>query len=72
MSMLKVLEMTCDGGLCTASHFIGCSRKEAERQAREDGWIVKNGKHFCTQQCYEKYKSNAGVESEGAGGTDRL
>lgn len=41
-----------------AEHFL-CNYKgqiPADEKAKKTGWIIKNKKHFCCQECYEQYK----------------
>lgn len=64
--LVKFLEMTCDAGGCSAEHFAGCSREEAEDMARYNGWIVVNGKHFCSEACQERYRATKKLERQAA------
>ncbi len=61
--ILKTYEISCDYCGC-ACYYLG-SIKNAERQARSEGWIITRGKlHFDSKECFMKGKRQNGKEAE--------
>lgn len=55
------VEVTCDGKGCKSNTFVqlhatarggySASDSEIERDLEDQGWIVKDGQHFCSGEC---------------------
>ena len=54
MSIQKYYEISCDW--CRCGCYYTHNIKYAEECFREDGGLIKKGKHFCTKECYDKFK----------------
>jgi hypothetical protein len=54
-------EVTCDGDDCATNTFIGlpatarggyrADDRQIERELTRQGWIVRDGQHFCSEGC---------------------
>lgn len=53
----KWYEVTCDYCADAINHYIG--NKPSRQEMVDDGIIVVNNKHFCSNDCYNKYKNNS-------------
>ena len=53
------VEFTCD--YCgQAEHYLvsvyGTHGLSPDQQAKKMGWVIRNKKHFCCENCYDNYK----------------
>ena len=54
----KTWSIICDGCGSNINHWTGWTKQQVIQHEREDGTIFYKGKHFCTEQCKQKYFRN--------------
>jgi hypothetical protein len=52
----KWYEVTCDCCGVAINHYI--EQKPTKQMLVDDGCVIRNGKIFCTKQCFERYYKN--------------
>jgi len=56
MSIIKWFEISCNYCAC-AEQFRGDTQKDANRQAKDLGWIIEGRKHYCDEVCKHEFKT---------------
>ena len=56
MSVRKYYEISCNQ--CGSGHLYIHSIKYANSSFKEEGGLIKKGKHFCTKECLNKFERN--------------
>jgi hypothetical protein len=55
-------QVVCDGPGCYKEAPSSESELQAQKYAREDGWLEIDGKWFCSKDCATKYKRKVARE----------
>ena len=56
MSIEKTYSIYCDGCFSEIGWSDSTSKSVAIANAKKDGVLFRDGKHFCDEKCYEIYK----------------
>ena len=56
MTLIKYIEIDCDGCGCAIDFYNGTSKRGADRFFRLLGGIVHGKAHFCNKECIEKLR----------------